>query len=138
MNNKYRQFLVRNKWKIATIPILLLLVFGVALPIVTAPRTELSVLAQEWQDSGEYIQWSSTIEENAGFDELNIFTIQEGNPVNPAILMIHGYPTSSFDFVDLFDLLSSDYYVCAIDTAGYDSLTNREMDIGILLRMMQG
>jgi hypothetical protein len=32
--------------------------------------------------------------------------------------MIHGYPTSSFDFMELFDLLSMDYYVCAIDTPG--------------------
>jgi pimeloyl-ACP methyl ester carboxylesterase len=119
MTSKFRQFAARHKWKIVSIPVLLLLVFGVILPVVTAPRTELSALAQEWQDSGEYIQWSSPIEENAGFDELNIFTIQEGDPANPAILMIHGYPTSSFDFADLFDLLSPDYYVCAIDTPGY-------------------
>ena len=30
----------------------------------------------------------------------------------------HGYPTSSFDFMELFDLLSMDYYVCVIDTQG--------------------
>ena len=33
--------------------------------------------------------------------------------------MIHGYPTSSFDFKELFDLLSMDYFVCALDTPGY-------------------
>lgn len=33
--------------------------------------------------------------------------------------MIHGYPTSSFVFMELFDLLSMDYFVCALDTPGY-------------------
>jgi len=88
-------------------------------PLVTKPLTELSPLAKEWQASGEYITWISTLEENEAYGELNIFTIQKGNPENPAILMIHGYPTMSFDFYDVVDLLSDDYYVCAIDTIGY-------------------
>jgi len=36
-----------------------------------------------------------------------------------AILMIHGYPTSSFDYVPLFDDLKNKYYACALDTPGY-------------------
>jgi pimeloyl-ACP methyl ester carboxylesterase len=83
------------------------------------PRTELSSLAQDWQDTGSYITWKSTIPENARFGEVNVFTIQKGDPNNPAILLIHGYPTSSFDFTELFDILSTDYFVCAIDTVGY-------------------
>ncbi len=98
---------------------ILMLLFLVILPIVSQPRTELSPLAQDWQDEGEYIKWNSTLDENTAFGELNIFTIQRGDPTNPAILMIHGYPTSSFDFLELFDLLSPDYYICAIDTPGY-------------------
>lgn len=88
-------------------------------PILTQPQKELSPLAQAWQNSGKYISWKSTLEENKSFGELNIFTIQKGNPENPAILMIHGYPTSSFDFFELFELLSNDYNVCAIDAPGY-------------------
>ena len=69
----------------------------------------------------------ATLEENKSFGELDIFTIQKGNPENPAILMIPGYPTSSFDFFELFELLSNDYYVCALDTPGY-GLTDKPRD----------
>ena len=72
-----------------------------------------------WRNNGKYISWRSTLEKNKSFGKLDIFTIQKGNPKNPAILMIHGYPTSSFDFFELFELLSNDYYVCALDTPGY-------------------
>lgn len=98
--------------------LLAVLVF-VALPIVTRPDTELSPLAAEWQAEGEYISWRSTLPENAEFPPLEIFTIQRGDPSNPAILFIHGYPTSSFDYFELFDELSDDYYVVALDTPGY-------------------
>jgi pimeloyl-ACP methyl ester carboxylesterase len=33
--------------------------------------------------------------------------------------MIHGYPTSSFDYAALFDALKNDFFVCALDTPGY-------------------
>jgi len=59
---------------------------------------------------------------------LNIFSVQKGDGKKPPILMIHGYPTSSFDFMELFDLLSMDYFVCALDTQGYGFPTNPEMD----------
>ena len=76
-------------------------------------------LASQWRNSGKYLRWKSTLEENKSFGELNIFTTQKGDIKKPVILMIHGYPTSSFDFIELFDLLNMDYHVCAIDTPGY-------------------
>lgn len=59
---------IRKRWKVlfGVIAVIFIL-FAVVLPIATAPRSELSDLAQDWQDSGEYIKWSSTIEENARF-----------------------------------------------------------------------
>jgi len=75
--------------------------------------------AFDWCKAGEYFSWKSTLPENAAFAPLNIFHICQGNPDNPAILMIHGYPTSSFDYADLFRELSKDHYVCALDTPGY-------------------
>jgi pimeloyl-ACP methyl ester carboxylesterase len=96
----------------------LIFLFVVA-PALTRPERELSPLAKEWRESGSYIRWQSTLKENRSFGMLDIFTIQKGNPENPAILMIHGYPTSSFDFYELFDLLSEEYCVSAIDTPGY-------------------
>ena len=102
----------------AIVGIVLLLLFVIG-PIATRPTRELSELAAEWQRRGGYFQWQSTASENARFGELEVFHIQEGDPRNPAILFIHGYPTSSFDFWELFDLLRADYYLLAIDTPGY-------------------
>jgi pimeloyl-ACP methyl ester carboxylesterase len=75
--------------------------------------------AQEWCNAGEYFSWESTLPVNADFEALNIFHICQGDPENPAILMIHGYPTMSFDYAPLFDVLKNDFYVCALDTPGY-------------------
>jgi pimeloyl-ACP methyl ester carboxylesterase len=75
--------------------------------------------ALEWCQGGEYFSWESTLPINADFEALNTFHICQGNPENPAILMIHGYPTSSFDYAPLFDALKNDFYVCALDTPGY-------------------
>jgi pimeloyl-ACP methyl ester carboxylesterase len=104
---------------LASITALAILFLFVIAPILIQPQKELSPLAQAWRDSGKYISWRSTLEKNKSFGGLDIFTIQKGNPENPAILMIHGYPTSSFDFYELFEILSNDYYVCALDTPGY-------------------
>ncbi len=75
--------------------------------------------AQAWCESGSYFSWQSTLPLNVTFEALNIFHVCEGNPNNPKILMIHGYPTSSFDFALLFERLRDDHYVCALDTPGY-------------------
>jgi pimeloyl-ACP methyl ester carboxylesterase len=75
--------------------------------------------ALAWCQAGEYYSWESTLPVNADFEALNIYHICQGVPENPAILMIHGYPTSSFDYAPLFAELSEDHYVCALDTPGY-------------------
>lgn len=79
----------------------------------------LPAAALDWCNTGEYFSWESTLPINADFEALNIFYICMGNPQNPAIVMIHGYPTSSFDYAPLFAKLSAEYYVCALDTPGY-------------------
>jgi pimeloyl-ACP methyl ester carboxylesterase len=73
----------------------------------------------EWLQKGKYIQWKSSLPENSGFKGLNIFTITIGNKSKPAILLIHGYPTSSYDFYKLAAELGNDFYLCMIDTPGY-------------------
>ena len=75
--------------------------------------------AAEWCEAGQYFSWESTLPINAEFDALNIFHTCQGNPDDPAFLMIHGYPTSSFDYAPLFAELRDEYYVCALDTPGY-------------------
>lgn len=75
--------------------------------------------ARDWCSSGSYFTWESTLAGNAGYGPLQIFHVCQGDRANPAILLVHGYPTSSFDFALLMDNLSTDYYVCALDTPGY-------------------
>ena len=75
--------------------------------------------ALEWCEAGDHFSWESSLPENAGFEPLSIFHICQGNPDDPAVLMIHGYPTSSFDYADLMQALSEDHYVCTLDTPGY-------------------
>jgi pimeloyl-ACP methyl ester carboxylesterase len=75
--------------------------------------------ALEWCQAGAYFSWKSTLPVNEDFEPLNIFHICQGNPDDPAVLMIHGYPTSSFDYAALSAELSQDHYVCALDTPGY-------------------
>ena len=77
------------------------------------------VAAVRWCNKGNYFSWKSTLPENAAYGPLNIFYVCTGNPEKPAIVLIHGYPTSSYDFSKLVDQLSNDFYLCALDTPGY-------------------
>jgi pimeloyl-ACP methyl ester carboxylesterase len=75
--------------------------------------------AHEWCQAGEYSSWESTSLANSDFEALSIYHICQGDPEDPAILTIHGYLTSSFDYAQLFAELSDDFYVCTLDTPGY-------------------
>lgn len=75
--------------------------------------------AELWGRGGSYFRWQSSQTENSQFPELNIFYRTFGNSDNPAIVMIHGWPTSSYDFKELIDELEKEYYIAVIDTPGY-------------------
>jgi pimeloyl-ACP methyl ester carboxylesterase len=75
--------------------------------------------AAEWSEGGMYFKWSSSLTENEKFDPLNIFYRTFGSRKNPAILMIHGFPTSSYDFKEIIDELKNDYFIVVLDTPGY-------------------
>ena len=53
--------------------------------------------AEEWQVGGKFFTWQSTLPENQG-RPVKIFYVCMGDEAKPAIVMIHGFPTSSFDF----------------------------------------
>ena len=52
-------------------------------------------------------------------DRLDIFYRQAGNKNRPAILLLHGFPSSSHMFRDLINDLSDDYYLIAPDYPGF-------------------
>jgi pimeloyl-ACP methyl ester carboxylesterase len=52
-------------------------------------------------------------------DGVNVFYRHAGVSTNPTLLLLHGYPSSSFYFRNLIPLLSSKYYVVAPDYPGF-------------------
>jgi pimeloyl-ACP methyl ester carboxylesterase len=55
----------------------------------------------------------------AKVNELNIFYTEAGPADAPVILLMHGYPTSSFMFRNLIPILSPKYHVIAPDLPGF-------------------
>ena len=52
-------------------------------------------------------------------DDVDIFYREAGNPKNPTILLLHGFPTSSHMFRDLIPELADEYHLIAPDYPGY-------------------
>jgi pimeloyl-ACP methyl ester carboxylesterase len=55
----------------------------------------------------------------ANVDGLNVFYREAGSPEAPALLLLHGFPTSSHMFRDLIPLLSDRFRVVAPDLPGF-------------------
>ena len=77
-----------------------------------------SPLSEDWYRGGQYFTWTSTTLDNAN-REVDVFYRTFGDRSNPAILLVHGYPTSSFDFRELIGLLQDDYFLCTLDFPGF-------------------
>jgi len=52
-------------------------------------------------------------------DSLKIFYREAGADTSPALLLLHGFPTSSHMFRDLIPVLADDYHVVAPDLPGF-------------------
>jgi len=72
--------------------------------------------AHAWQAAGQSFTWCP---QGRSGDALQIFYRCLGNPTSPAIVLLHGWPTSSYDFHLLASDLSTDHYVCLFDFPGY-------------------
>ena len=55
----------------------------------------------------------------ATVDGLKVFYRTAGDPKHPAVLLLHGFPTSSHMFRDLIPALADRYYVVAPDLPGF-------------------
>ena len=62
---------------------------------------------------------SSVHHRTATVDGYEIFYREAGPADAPAIVLLHGYPTSSFMFRELIPLLADDYHVIAPDHLGF-------------------
>jgi pimeloyl-ACP methyl ester carboxylesterase len=83
---------------------------------VSEGAAELTGRAAAWKARGSYFEW---IPPGTDAAAVEIFHVEAGDPAKPTVLLVHGFPTCSVDWVPLIDELSSDYYVCALDFPGY-------------------
>ena len=56
---------------------------------------------------------------HAQVDQVKVFYRQAGDPADPAVLLLHGFPTSSFMYRDLIPMLADRYHVIAPDLPGF-------------------
>lgn len=64
---------------------------------------------QQWRARGEFHQLCGH----------SIFVLDEGAPERPSLLLIHGFPTSSWDWHAILDNLAKDYRLIALDMLGF-------------------
>jgi pimeloyl-ACP methyl ester carboxylesterase len=85
--------------------------------LAAAPASAASP-AEAWQAGGRSFTWQSTLPENQG-RPVRVFYVCMGDEAKKAIVLIHGFPTSSFDFKPLMENLQRDFRVCTLDFPGY-------------------
>jgi pimeloyl-ACP methyl ester carboxylesterase len=72
----------------------------------------------EWRSGGTEIRWQSSTAVNNGA-EVNVFTRRCGTPQAPALVCVHGFPTSSIDYFALTRELAADFDIYLLDFPGY-------------------
>lgn len=76
-----------------------------------------SELAENWYQSGDYFQWTSTTADNDSA-VVDIFYRTWGDESKPKLLLVHGFPNSSFDYYKLIPYLIEDFHIAALDFPG--------------------
>lgn len=76
-----------------------------------------SDLARDWYQGGDYFEWTSTTADNNAA-RVNVFYRTWGDPSNPKLVLIHGFPNSSFDFYKMIPFLAEEYHIAALDFPG--------------------
>ncbi|MGF2953301.1 alpha/beta fold hydrolase [Mycobacterium sp. THU-M116] len=72
----------------------------------------------EWQKDSTQLRWRSTTAANNG-TEVTVFSRRCGTPGAPALVLVHGFPTSSIDYYTLSGELSSEFDIHVLDFPGY-------------------
>ncbi|MDG4667510.1 alpha/beta fold hydrolase [Mycobacterium sp. 236(2023)] len=72
----------------------------------------------EWHRDGTIFSWVSTTPSNAGA-AVEIFSRRAGTPGAPALVCVHGFPTSGVDYYGLARELSAEFDIYVLDFPGY-------------------
>ncbi len=76
-----------------------------------------SDLARDWYQAGDYFEWTSTTADNNSAN-VNVFYRTWGDESKPKLVIVHGFPNSSFDFYKMIPYLEDEYYIAALDFPG--------------------
>ena len=76
-----------------------------------------SDLARDWYQGGDYFEWTSTTEDNNAA-KVNVFYRTWGDESKPKLVLIHGFPNSSFDYYKMIPSLAGEYHIAALDFPG--------------------
>ena len=76
-----------------------------------------SDLANDWYVGGDYFEWTSTTEDNNAA-KVNVFYRTWGDKSKPKLVLIHGFPNSSFDYYKMIPYLEDEYHIAALDFPG--------------------
>jgi pimeloyl-ACP methyl ester carboxylesterase len=71
------------------------------------------------QISNQKEQNTRTLHKTITIDELSIFYREAGDPSNPKIVLLHGFPSSSHQYRNLIPLLADHFHVVAPDYPGF-------------------
>jgi pimeloyl-ACP methyl ester carboxylesterase len=72
----------------------------------------------EWQSGSTQLRWRSSTATNDG-QEVTVFSRRCGTPGAPALVLVHGFPTSSIDYFALARELSSEFDMFLLDFPGH-------------------
>ena len=76
-----------------------------------------SDLARNWYQGGDYFEWTSPTEDNNAA-KVNVFYRTWGDESKPKLVLIHGFPNSSFDYYKMIPYLADEYHIAALDFPG--------------------
>jgi pimeloyl-ACP methyl ester carboxylesterase len=72
----------------------------------------------EWQSGSTQLRWRSSTAANHG-QEVTVFSRRCGTPGAPALVLVHGFPTSSIDYFALARELGSEFDMFLLDFPGH-------------------
>jgi pimeloyl-ACP methyl ester carboxylesterase len=81
----------------------------------------MTISLKQWQQDGSYFH----------FNGHNLFAVKAGH--GSALLLIHGFPSSSFDWIELWPVLSKHYQLHALDILGF-GLSDKPTDYNYSLK----
>ncbi len=91
-----------------------------------------SELARDWYEAGSYFEWRSTTTNNNGA-AVKVHYRTFGDPSDPKLLLVHGYPRSSFDYEELIVHLREDYFIATLDFPGFGFSDKPQTDYSYML-----